>query len=301
MTRMSSGRMGPEVRSGWARASAAGTGGSDECAGGAQIMKSRGRRLSVKDKMESKPSGVPRLRVLPALCAALLVVGVAAGCGSNNVEQHQLGRQLGRIEHDVEPDAAKSGDQQVSAGVSDYPDYVGATSSGAADQQQVADRHRLGQPAGRPDRRRSRRHQGRRPRGQVPQREAGRHRRSPREAVQVLHLDVRGAGSGLRPEDGQQQGRQGHHHGRGRDRRPVPGRDGQRHEADGLERRDRCCRCEEQERLRPLRRRHPRLGPVRHLRVEGRRRRSRSRSSGPSSPASTRARRRSSMAPRSWA
>ena len=93
---------GPDVRRGWARSSAAGTGGSDGRAGGAQIMKSRGRRLSVKDKIESKPSGVPRLRVLLALCAALLVVGIAAGCGSEQLEQQQLGRQLGRFEHDVD-------------------------------------------------------------------------------------------------------------------------------------------------------------------------------------------------------
>ena len=38
-------------------------------------MKSKGRRLSVQEKVESKRSGVPRLRVLFALFAALLVIG----------------------------------------------------------------------------------------------------------------------------------------------------------------------------------------------------------------------------------
>ena len=38
-------------------------------------MKFKGRRLSVQEKVESKRSGVPRLRVLFALFAALLVIG----------------------------------------------------------------------------------------------------------------------------------------------------------------------------------------------------------------------------------
>ena len=187
-------------------------------------MKSKGRRLSVQEKVESKRSGVPRLRVLFALFAALLVIGVAVGCGDDDSSSDSASGGTSGGASTTAKDAAKSGDQTVSAGVSDYADYVGAKSSGAR-QQQVADHHRLGQPGGRPDRRRPRLHQGRRPRRQVPQREAGRHRRSSRQAVQLLHLDVRGAGSDLRPEDGQRQGRQGHRHGRGRHRRPVPGRD----------------------------------------------------------------------------
>ena len=95
-------------------------------------MKSKGRRLSVQEKVESKRSGVPRLRVLFALFAALLVIGVAVGCGDDDSSSDSASGGSGGASTTSE-DAAKSGDQTVSAGVSDYADYVGAKSSGAAD------------------------------------------------------------------------------------------------------------------------------------------------------------------------
>ena len=48
-------------------------------------------------------------------------------------QQRQRVRRLGWCAATTAKDAAKSGDQTVSAGVSDYADYVGAKSSGAAD------------------------------------------------------------------------------------------------------------------------------------------------------------------------
>ncbi len=96
-------------------------------------MKSKGRRLSVQEKVESKRSGVPRLRVLFALFAALLVIGVAAGCGSDDSSSDSSSGGTSGGATTTAKDAAKSGDQTVSAGVSDYADYVGAKSSGAAD------------------------------------------------------------------------------------------------------------------------------------------------------------------------
>ena len=95
-------------------------------------MKSKGRRLSVQEKVESKRSGVPRLRVLFALFAMLLVVGVAVGCGDDDSSSDSASGGSGGASTQA-GDAAKSGDQTVSAGVSDYADYVGAKSSGAAD------------------------------------------------------------------------------------------------------------------------------------------------------------------------
>ena len=63
-------------------------------------MKSKGRRLSVQEKVESKRSGVPRLRVLFALFAALLVIGVAVGCGERRQQQRQrVGWQLRWCDH----------------------------------------------------------------------------------------------------------------------------------------------------------------------------------------------------------
>ena len=96
-------------------------------------MKSKGRRLSVQEKVESKRSGVPRLRVLFALFAALLVIGVAVGCGDDDSSSDSASGGTSGGASTTAKDAAKSGDQTVSAGVSDYADYVGAKSSGAAD------------------------------------------------------------------------------------------------------------------------------------------------------------------------
>jgi ABC-type branched-subunit amino acid transport system substrate-binding protein len=96
-------------------------------------MKSKGRRLSVQEKVESKRSGVPRLRVLFALFAALLVIGVAVGCGDDDSSSDSASGGTSGGASTTSEDAAKSGDQTVSAGVSDYADYVGAKSSGAAD------------------------------------------------------------------------------------------------------------------------------------------------------------------------
>ena len=263
-------------------------------------MKSKGRRLSVQEKVESKRSGVPRLRVLFALFAALLVIGVAVGCGDD--EAGATARPAARVDAEHHGGATRpSRATRRSAPASTTTPSTSAAKAGAARQQQGADHDRLGEPAGRPDRRRPGRHQGRRARGQVPQREARRHRRSPGQAVNLLHLDVRGAGPDLRPEDGQQQGRQGRRRRRGRHRRAVAGRHDRRREADGLRRRDRRGRLEEQERLRASsatasgsRGRSPRTRATCS-------RPRRPRSSGRSCPASTRARRRSSMAPRSWA
>jgi len=96
-------------------------------------MKSRGRRLSVKDKLESKRIGVPRFRVLFALFAALLVIGVAAGCGSDDSSSDSASGGSSGGTAATSTNAAKSGDQTVSAGVSDYAKYVGAKTSGPAD------------------------------------------------------------------------------------------------------------------------------------------------------------------------
>jgi branched-chain amino acid transport system substrate-binding protein len=96
-------------------------------------MKSKGRRLSVQEKVEGKRSGVPRLRALFALFAALLVIGVAVGCGSDDSSSDSSSGGSSGNATTTAKDAAKSGDQTVSAGVSDYAKYVGAKSSGAAD------------------------------------------------------------------------------------------------------------------------------------------------------------------------
>ena len=83
-------------------------------------MKSKGRRLSVQEKVEGKRSGVPRLRALFALFAALLVIGVAAGCGSDDSSSDSSSGGSSGNATTTAKDAAKSGDQTVSAGVSDY-------------------------------------------------------------------------------------------------------------------------------------------------------------------------------------
>jgi branched-chain amino acid transport system substrate-binding protein len=89
----------------------------------------------MQEKIQSRRGGVPGLRVLLALFAALLVVGVAAGCGSDdsNGDSAAAAASGAASTTTTGTDAATSGDQTVSAGVSDYAKYVGAKSSGAAD------------------------------------------------------------------------------------------------------------------------------------------------------------------------
>src|SRR5690348_13554818 len=97
-------------------------------------MKSRGRRLSVQDKVESRRIGVTQLRLVFALGAALLMLVVAVGCGSDNSSDNSSGGGGSSSgSSTTSKDVANSGDTTVSAGVSDYAKYVGATSSGAAD------------------------------------------------------------------------------------------------------------------------------------------------------------------------
>ena len=115
-------------------------------------------------------------------------------------------------------DAAKSGDQTVSAGVSDYADYVGAKASGAADSSKAPITIGWVNQEGGPTDVGPGATKGADLAVKYLNEKLGGIDGHPVEAVQVLHLDVRGAGSDLRPEDGQQQGRQGHRHGRGRDR-----------------------------------------------------------------------------------
>jgi branched-chain amino acid transport system substrate-binding protein len=90
------------------------------------------RRLFMHEKIRGRRGGVPRLRVLLTLLAALLVIGVAAGCGSGSSGDTATSADSGGSST-TSADAAKSGDQTVSAGVSDYAKYVGAKSTGAAD------------------------------------------------------------------------------------------------------------------------------------------------------------------------
>jgi branched-chain amino acid transport system substrate-binding protein len=85
------------------------------------------------DQIESRESGVRRLRVLFALCAALLVIGVAVGCGDDDGGGSGAGDGAAAGSTTTDKEAAKSGDQTVGAGVSDYAEYVGAKGSGAAD------------------------------------------------------------------------------------------------------------------------------------------------------------------------
>jgi branched-chain amino acid transport system substrate-binding protein len=83
------------------------------------------------EKIHSRCGGVPRLRVLLALVAALLVIGVTAGCGSS---QSAAGSASAAATTTTTGAAtATSGDQTASSGVSDYAKYVGATNGGAAD------------------------------------------------------------------------------------------------------------------------------------------------------------------------
>jgi branched-chain amino acid transport system substrate-binding protein len=89
----------------------------------------------VQDNVVSDRFRVPRLRLVLALCAALLMLVVAAGCGddSNSSSSSGGGGSSSSGNQAANADAAKSGDQTVSAGVDDYAKYVGAKSSGAAD------------------------------------------------------------------------------------------------------------------------------------------------------------------------
>jgi branched-chain amino acid transport system substrate-binding protein len=102
-------------------------------AGGAKTIRLKRRRLLMQKKVEGKHGGVSRLRVLLALFAALLVIGVAVGCGDEESSGSSAGGGASAGSSTTDKEAAKSGDQTVSAGVDDYAEYVGAKSSGAAD------------------------------------------------------------------------------------------------------------------------------------------------------------------------
>jgi branched-chain amino acid transport system substrate-binding protein len=86
-------------------------------------------------KIEGRRGGVPHLRVLLALFAALLVFGVAVGCGDEESGGDSAGGAASGAASTATTDkeAAQAGDQTVGAGVDDYAEYVGAKSSGAAD------------------------------------------------------------------------------------------------------------------------------------------------------------------------
>jgi branched-chain amino acid transport system substrate-binding protein len=89
--------------------------------------------MSVQDKVEGKRFGAAQLRLALALCAAVLMLVVAA-CGDDSDSGGGSSASSGGGGNAAQSeDAAKSGEQTVSAGVSDYADYIGAKSSGAAD------------------------------------------------------------------------------------------------------------------------------------------------------------------------
>ena len=165
-------------------------------------------------------------------------------------------------------DAAKSGDQTVSAGVSDYATYVGAKSSGAADSSKAPITIGwVNQQGG--------------PTDVGPGSTKG-------ADLAVKYLNEKLGGIDGHPvklfkcfistseEQGQTCGQKMVNNKDVKviamgaiaigDQSLVATVDGS--EADGLQRRDRRRRCEEQERLRPVRRRHPGLRPVRHVRAE---------------------------------
>jgi branched-chain amino acid transport system substrate-binding protein len=85
----------------------------------------------MQQRVESNHGGVARLRVLLALFAALLAIGVAVGCGDDDSSGNSAGASAGS--GTTTSDAAKAGDQTVGAGVDDYAKYVSAKSSGPAD------------------------------------------------------------------------------------------------------------------------------------------------------------------------
>jgi branched-chain amino acid transport system substrate-binding protein len=82
----------------------------------------------MQEKIQSRRGGAPRLRVL---LAALLIIGVAVGCGDDDSSGDSAGGAASTTTTDTE--AAKAGDQTLGAGVDDYAEYVGAKSGGAAD------------------------------------------------------------------------------------------------------------------------------------------------------------------------
>jgi branched-chain amino acid transport system substrate-binding protein len=82
----------------------------------------------MQEKIQSRRGSVPRLRVL---LAALLITGVAVGCGDDDSSGDSAGGAASTTATGTE--AAKAGDQTPGAGVDDYAEYVGAKSSGAAD------------------------------------------------------------------------------------------------------------------------------------------------------------------------
>ena len=93
-------------------------------------MKSKGRRLSVQEKVESKRSGVPRLRVLFALFAALLVIGVAVGCGDDDSSSDSASGGSGGAEHAGRATPPSRATRRSAPASATTPTYVGAKSSG---------------------------------------------------------------------------------------------------------------------------------------------------------------------------
>jgi branched-chain amino acid transport system substrate-binding protein len=86
----------------------------------------------VHDNVMGTRSRSLQLRPLLALSAAVLMLVVAVGCGDDDSSSDSAsGGSAGNAA--TTKDAAKSGDQTVSAGVSDYAEYVGAKAKGAAD------------------------------------------------------------------------------------------------------------------------------------------------------------------------
>jgi branched-chain amino acid transport system substrate-binding protein len=89
--------------------------------------------MSVQDTIVKERSGLTRLRLALALCAALLML-VFAACGDDEGSGDSAGGGGGGATTDQAAggDAAKSGDTTVSSGVDDYLKYVGGT-EGKAD------------------------------------------------------------------------------------------------------------------------------------------------------------------------
>jgi branched-chain amino acid transport system substrate-binding protein len=96
-------------------------------------MKFEGRSVFMQEKIEGRHAGVPRLRVLLALFAALLVIGIAVGCGDEESSGNSAEAGASAGSSTTEKEAAQAGDQTLGAGVDDYAEYVGAKSGGAAD------------------------------------------------------------------------------------------------------------------------------------------------------------------------